>query len=161
MLISARITSDLLTAPRRLKHPERVIDFGGQVIGAAISPEEDTLYVNVRKWPTGTDSTAEQINELLPIAEDVEVHVVDLATMEVADKVRLPLDSFIESGMLQFSTEIEWPPRVHAGRKCLLPLRKCEQRIHLQRIRRRARPDMGQVIEILTGGSDQFLSRVH
>ena len=63
--------------------------------------------------------------------------------------------------LTQFSTEIEWPPRVHAGRKCLLPLRKCEQRIHLQRIRRRARPDMGQVIEILTGGSDQFLSRVH
>ena len=64
-----------------------MIEFGGQVIGASITPEEDELYVNVRKWPRGVDASAEQINELLPISEDVELLVVDLATMVVKEKV--------------------------------------------------------------------------
>ena len=87
IVLSNRITPDLLSAPCRLKHPEKVIEFGGQVIGASITPEEDTLYVNVRKWPRGVEASAEQIDELLPISEEVELLVVDLATMDVKEKV--------------------------------------------------------------------------
>ena len=86
-VLSNRITPDLLSAPCRLKHPEKVVEFGGQVIGASITPEQDKLYVNVRKWPKGVDASAEQIDELLPISEDVELLVVDLATMAVMEKV--------------------------------------------------------------------------
>ena len=65
-----------------------MIEFGGQVIGASITPEEDTLYVNVRKWPREVNALTGQIDELLPISEDVELLVVDLATMNVMEKVR-------------------------------------------------------------------------
>ena len=82
-----RITSELLSTPCRLRRPEKVIECGGQIIGASISPQEDTLYVNVRKWPRGVDASAEQINEVLPISEDVELLTINLATMEVMQKV--------------------------------------------------------------------------
>ena len=84
---SDRITSKLLSTPCRLRRPEKVIECGGQIIGASISPQEDTLYVNVRKWPMGVDASTEQINELLPISEDVELLTINLATMEVREKV--------------------------------------------------------------------------
>ena len=82
-----RMTSELLSNPSRLTRPEKVIECGGQIIGASISPQEDTLYVNVRKWPMGVDASTEQINELLPISEDVELLTINLATMEVREKV--------------------------------------------------------------------------
>ena len=82
-----RMTSELLSNPCRLRRPEKVIECGGQIIGATISPQEDTLYVNVRKWPMGVDASTEQINELLPISEDVELLTINLATMEVREKV--------------------------------------------------------------------------
>ena len=82
-----RMTSELLFHPCRLRRPEKVIECGGQIIGASISPQEDTLYVNVRKWPMGVDASTEQINELLPISEDVELLTINLATMEVREKV--------------------------------------------------------------------------
>ena len=81
------MTSELLSNPCRLRRPEKVIECGGQIIGASISPQEDTLYVNVRKWPMGVDASTEQINELLPISEDVELLTINLATMEVREKV--------------------------------------------------------------------------
>ena len=82
-----RMTSELLSNPCRLRRPEKVIECGGQIIGASISPQEDTLFVNVRKWPMGVDASTEQINELLPISEDVELLTINLATMEVREKV--------------------------------------------------------------------------
>ena len=106
-VLSNRITSDLLSAPCRLKHPEKVIEFGGQVIGASITPEQDKLYVNVRKWPKGVDASTEQIDELLPISEDVELLVVDLATMAVMDNVRCSTHSMVYKGQLIRDTY--WP----------------------------------------------------
>ena len=91
---SNRITSRLLSAPHRLRHPEKVIEFGGQVIGASITPEQDTLYVNVRKWPKGVDASTMPVDELLPLSEGVELHVVDLPTMKVMDKVHTTLFLF-------------------------------------------------------------------
>ena len=88
---SNRITSSLLSAPHRLRHPEKVIEFGGQVVGASIPPEQDTLYVNVRKWPKGMDASTMSVDEILPLSEGVELNVVDLATMNVMDKVHTML----------------------------------------------------------------------
>lgn len=74
-----RITRECLQYPPGLKGPERVIDFNGHVIGMAISPDERYLYVNVRTWP---DNAIPSVNQPPPISNQIELQVIDLATLE-------------------------------------------------------------------------------
>lgn len=73
-----RISMDCLKSPPCLRGPEKVIDFNGHVIGMAISPDGQYLYVNVRTWPDNAVPTTEQAP---PISSQIELQIVDLLTL--------------------------------------------------------------------------------
>ncbi|XP_042334859.1 F-box/WD repeat-containing protein 5 [Sceloporus undulatus] len=59
---------------------DHVIDIHGHIIGMGLSPDHRYLYVNSRSWPPGCI-----ISDPLqppPIAEEIDLHVVDLKTMK-------------------------------------------------------------------------------
>ncbi|XP_039630000.1 F-box/WD repeat-containing protein 5 isoform X1 [Polypterus senegalus] len=59
---------------------DHVIDIHGHIIGMGLSPDHRYLYVNSRAWPTGyviSDPMSPP-----PIAEEIDMHVLDLKTMQ-------------------------------------------------------------------------------
>ncbi|XP_053137873.1 F-box/WD repeat-containing protein 5 isoform X2 [Hemicordylus capensis] len=59
---------------------DHVIDIHGHIIGMGLSPDHRYLYVNSRAWPQGC-----VISDPLqppPIAEEIDLHVLDLKTMK-------------------------------------------------------------------------------
>nr|XP_012144149.1 PREDICTED: F-box/WD repeat-containing protein 5 isoform X2 [Megachile rotundata] len=60
---------------------DHLIDLHGHIIGMGLSPDHRYLYVNTRPWPRGYVIT----NPLLPppIAEEIDIHVIDLVTLKI------------------------------------------------------------------------------
>jgi hypothetical protein len=79
-----RITPDLLRHPPVFRTPEKVIEFHGHVIGLTMSPDEDEIYVNVRSWP---ENALAKMDHAPPIASQIEMHVIDMNTLEAKGKV--------------------------------------------------------------------------
>lgn len=62
---------------------DKIIDLHGHIIGMALSPDHRYLYVNSRPWPEGY-----KISDPLeppPIAQEIDLHVIDLATLTYAE----------------------------------------------------------------------------
>ncbi|XP_029047820.1 F-box/WD repeat-containing protein 5 isoform X1 [Osmia bicornis bicornis] len=59
---------------------DHLIDLHGHIIGMGLSPDHRYLYVNTRPWPRGYVIT----NPLQPppIAEEIDIHVIDLVTLK-------------------------------------------------------------------------------
>lgn len=59
---------------------DHVLDLHGHIIGMSLSPDHRFLYVNSRPWPSGYRIT----NPLdpPPIAQEIDIHVVDLKTFK-------------------------------------------------------------------------------
>ncbi|XP_013420359.1 F-box/WD repeat-containing protein 5 [Lingula anatina] len=59
---------------------DHLIDLGGHIIGMCLSPDHRYLYVNSRPWPKNYHIE----NPLYPppIAQEIDIHVIDLQTMK-------------------------------------------------------------------------------
>ncbi|KAJ1520007.1 hypothetical protein ONE63_004238 [Megalurothrips usitatus] len=64
---------------------DHLIDLHGHIIGMGLSPDHRFLYVNARPWPPGYVVE----NPLMPppCAQEIDIHVIDLARMEEVGKV--------------------------------------------------------------------------
>ncbi|XP_007427124.1 F-box/WD repeat-containing protein 5 isoform X2 [Python bivittatus] len=63
---------------------DHVIDIHGHIIGMGLSPDHRYLYVNSRAWPE--DCIISDPLQPPPIAEEIELRVVDLKTMKEAKR---------------------------------------------------------------------------
>ncbi|XP_061460281.1 F-box/WD repeat-containing protein 5 isoform X2 [Rhineura floridana] len=61
---------------------DHVIDFHGHIIGMGLSPDHRYLYVNSRAWPQ--DCVISNPLQPPPIAEEIDLRVLDLKTMQEA-----------------------------------------------------------------------------
>ncbi|KAI9565671.1 hypothetical protein GHT06_009463 [Daphnia sinensis] len=59
---------------------DHVIDLNGHIIGMSLSPDHRYLYVNVRPWPQGC--VIENPLQPPPIAQEIDIHVIDLVTLK-------------------------------------------------------------------------------
>ncbi|XP_013115247.1 F-box/WD repeat-containing protein 5 isoform X2 [Stomoxys calcitrans] len=59
---------------------DKVIDLHGHIIGMALSPDHRYLYVNTRPWPQ--DYVISNPLEPPPIAQEIDIHVIDLMTLK-------------------------------------------------------------------------------
>lgn len=59
---------------------DHVIDIHGHIIGMGLSPDHRYLYVNSRAWPS--DCVISDPMQPPPIAEEIDLHVYDLKTMQ-------------------------------------------------------------------------------
>ncbi|XP_036320698.1 F-box/WD repeat-containing protein 5 isoform X1 [Rhagoletis pomonella] len=59
---------------------DKVIDLHGHIIGMALSPDHRYLYVNTRPWPKNYIITNPL--EPPPIAQEIDIHVIDLMTLK-------------------------------------------------------------------------------
>ncbi|XP_069465873.1 F-box/WD repeat-containing protein 5 isoform X2 [Ambystoma mexicanum] len=59
---------------------DHVIDIHGHIIGMGLSPDHRYLYVNSRAWPS--DCVISDPMQPPPIAEEIDLHVFDLKTMQ-------------------------------------------------------------------------------
>ncbi|XP_053958000.1 F-box/WD repeat-containing protein 5 isoform X1 [Anastrepha ludens] len=59
---------------------DKVIDLHGHIIGMALSPDHRYLYVNTRPWPKNYIIT--NALEPPPIAQEIDIHVIDLMTLK-------------------------------------------------------------------------------
>ncbi|XP_055384325.1 F-box/WD repeat-containing protein 5-like [Condylostylus longicornis] len=59
---------------------DKTIDLHGHIIGMALSPDHRFLYVNSRPWPENYVITNPL--EPPPIAQEIEIHVIDLRTLK-------------------------------------------------------------------------------
>lgn len=59
---------------------DKLIDLHGHIIGMGLSPDHRYLYVNSRPWPQGYVITNPL--EPPPIAQEIDIHVIDLATLK-------------------------------------------------------------------------------
>lgn len=59
---------------------DALIDLKGHIIGLALSPDHHFLYVNSRPWPDNCVITNPL--EPPPISQEIDIHVIDLQTME-------------------------------------------------------------------------------
>ena len=66
--------ADLASVPT-ISEPEEVLDMEGHIVGIALDPSGRYLHVNVRRWPQGAAPVADSS---LPIAEDIQMRVLDL-----------------------------------------------------------------------------------
>lgn len=64
----------------RFDQIDALIDLEGHIIGLALSPDQRYLYVNSRPWPTNCVITNPL--EPPPISQEIDIHVIDLKTME-------------------------------------------------------------------------------
>lgn len=64
---------------------DHLIDLHGHIIGMGLSPDHRFLYVNARSWPPGYVVE----NPLMPppCAQEIDIHVIDLALMKECGKV--------------------------------------------------------------------------
>lgn len=77
-----RITVASLRSTNYLTEPEKVLEMNGLIIGMAVSPEEDFLYVNVRGWG---DDNGEKVFPLKKFSENIEIKIINLKTLEVEE----------------------------------------------------------------------------
>ncbi|XP_025829261.1 F-box/WD repeat-containing protein 5 isoform X2 [Agrilus planipennis] len=59
---------------------DHLIDLHGHIIGMGLSPDHRYLYVNSRPWPQGY--TISNPLEPPPIAQEIDIHVIDLVTFK-------------------------------------------------------------------------------
>lgn len=59
---------------------DHLIDLHGHIIGMALSPDHRYLYVNSRPWPR--DYTIANPLDPPPIAQEIDIHVIDLVTLK-------------------------------------------------------------------------------
>lgn len=64
----------------RFDQVDKVIDLHGHIIGMALSPDHRYLYVNTRPWPH--DYVITNPLEPPPIAQEIDIHVIDLMTLK-------------------------------------------------------------------------------
>ncbi|KAI8119330.1 F-box/WD repeat-containing protein 5 [Lucilia cuprina] len=64
----------------RFDKVDKVIDLHGHIIGMALSPDHRYLYVNTRPWPENYIIT--NALEPPPIAQEIDIHVIDLMTLK-------------------------------------------------------------------------------
>ncbi|BFF93438.1 F-box/WD repeat-containing protein 5 [Drosophila madeirensis] len=64
----------------RFDQVDKVIDLHGHIIGMALSPDHRYLYVNTRPWPKNYVITNPL--EPPPIAQEIDIHVIDLMTLK-------------------------------------------------------------------------------
>ncbi|XP_059612556.1 F-box/WD repeat-containing protein 5 [Phlebotomus argentipes] len=91
--IAQRIREKLANEPRvehdwqnyeavadRFDKVDKLIDLHGHIIGMGLSPDHRYLYVNSRPWPK--DYVITNPMEPPPIAQEIDIHVIDLATLK-------------------------------------------------------------------------------
>ncbi|KAJ8300704.1 hypothetical protein KUTeg_022223 [Tegillarca granosa] len=59
---------------------DHIIDMHGHIIGLSLSPDQRYLYVNSRPWPK--DYVIENALYPPPIAQEIDIHVIDLSKMK-------------------------------------------------------------------------------
>ncbi|XP_061169605.1 F-box/WD repeat-containing protein 5-like [Saccostrea echinata] len=64
---------------------DHVIDLHGHIIGLCLSPDDRYLYVNCRQWPK--NYTIENPFYPPPIAQEIDIHVIDLMKMKKVGKM--------------------------------------------------------------------------
>lgn len=64
----------------RFEKIDKLIDLHGHIIGMALSPDHRYLYVNSRPWPK--DYVISNALEPPPIAQEIDIHVIDLSTLK-------------------------------------------------------------------------------
>lgn len=64
----------------RFDKVDKLIDLHGHIIGMGLSPDHRYLYVNSRPWPQ--DYIISQALEPPPIAQEIDIHVIDLSTLK-------------------------------------------------------------------------------
>ncbi|KAM7353826.1 F-box and WD repeat domain containing 5 isoform 1-T2 [Cochliomyia hominivorax] len=64
----------------RFDKVDKVIDLHGHIIGMALSPDHRYLYVNTRPWPE--NYIISNALEPPPIAQEIDIHVIDLMTLK-------------------------------------------------------------------------------
>lgn len=64
---------------------DKIIDLHGQIIGMALSPDHRYLYVNCRPWPQ--NYVISNPLEPPPIAQEIDIHVIDLVTFKKVGKM--------------------------------------------------------------------------
>ncbi|XP_014283920.1 F-box/WD repeat-containing protein 5 [Halyomorpha halys] len=76
---------DYQSVVRKYDEVDHVMDLHGHIIGMSLSPDHRFLYVNNRPWPTGYNIT----NPLdpPPIAQEIDIHVIDLENFKKVGKV--------------------------------------------------------------------------
>ena len=85
---------------RSSSSPEKILDFHGHVIGLALSRDETQLFVNVRPWPENAVPTMTQPP---PVASQIEMHVVDMRTLEKTGQVQYNAKKMLWSGSTPIS----------------------------------------------------------
>jgi len=74
--------------------PDRVIEFGGHIVGLSLSPDHRFLFVNVRRWPT--NATLNPLESPV-IAREIEMRVVELETLTLLETVYSGHKGFTDS----------------------------------------------------------------
>lgn len=71
---------DYESVKNRFDQVDKVIDLHGHIIGMSLSPDHRYLYVNTRPWPKNYNI----MNPLEPppIAQEIDIHVIDLMTLK-------------------------------------------------------------------------------
>lgn len=64
----------------RFDKVDKLIDLHGHIIGMGLSPDHRYLYVNSRPWPK--DYVISNALEPPPIAQEIDIHVIDLTTLK-------------------------------------------------------------------------------
>lgn len=64
---------------------DQLIDLHGHIIGMGLSPDHRYLYINSRPWPQ--NYVIEEPLQPPPIAQEIDIHVVDLATLKEIGKL--------------------------------------------------------------------------
>lgn len=59
---------------------DHLVDLHGHIIGMGLSPDHRFLYINSRPWPQ--NYTIENPLAPPPIAQEIDIHVIDLSTMQ-------------------------------------------------------------------------------
>ncbi|XP_031624368.1 F-box/WD repeat-containing protein 5 [Contarinia nasturtii] len=71
---------DYDSVANRFDKVDKLIDLHGHIIGMGLSPDQRYLYVNSRPWPK--DYIISNPLEPPPIAQEIDIHVIDLATLK-------------------------------------------------------------------------------
>ncbi|XP_032089533.1 F-box/WD repeat-containing protein 5 isoform X1 [Thamnophis elegans] len=97
---------------------DHVIDIHGHIIGMGLSPDHRYLYVNSRAWPEGC--VVSDPLQPPPIAEEIELRVVDLKTMKEAKRALRAHRAYTPSEEFNFifldvskdfvASFVPWPP---------------------------------------------------
>ncbi|CAG0892547.1 unnamed protein product [Cyprideis torosa] len=72
--------ADFEAVRERFDEPDKLIDLQGHIIGMCLSPDQRYLYVNSRPWPKGY--VIEDPFRPPPIAQEIDIHVIDMVTLE-------------------------------------------------------------------------------